>query len=234
MTLPKVLIGCPTNQRKDYILSEYLSNVNNFTYPNKYFYFSDNSYDIFYHIDHFILKGYDCGYVYPQNKANNQYICESYNQIRDYFLSSDCDYWLSLEIDLIPPKDIIERLLALNTQVASARYFIGDGGGSHLLCTDFDDSCGENINRNCFTMEGFNEYGTGNTITGCAGLGCMLIHRDIVQSFPFYVVDEVTHNDTFFSRDIDFVGLKIKYDDTIVQHKNSSWYSVSDNKKHRI
>lgn len=223
MSLPKVLIVSPTSERKSYCTIDFVNNLRNLTYPEKDFCFCDNSFDPLFHISEFILRGIDCLYVHPQNKTNQQYICQSYNALRDYFLKGNWEYFCTIECDLFPPPDIIERLLAYQKPVVSARYFIGQGKHSHLLATHIDDTFSPNLNRNIFCEEGFHEYGTRETISGNSGLGCCMIHRSVVTQIPFRLMDATTHNDTIFSLDLDYFGIDVTYDDEIITHQNSSW-----------
>lgn len=230
--MEKVLIGCPVNERKQYCVGDYLINVTNFTYLSKDFYFCDNSHDATWHVKNFLLKGYNCGYVSPNKKQNHHYVTESFNKIREYFLQSDCDYWLCLEIDLFPPPDIIESMLAYNEQIVSARYFIGDGKDSRLMSMEFDDTFQPNTNRNMTLTENFVEYGSGKTISGSSGLGCLLIHKDVMRQITFFISDEeYTHADTYFSRTLDFFDIPVTYHDEIIEHRSQNWNYVTDYKK---
>jgi len=227
MEFPKVLIVSPTNSRKDYCTIDFVNNLRSLTYPEKDFCFCDNSYDPIFHVQEFILRGIDCLYVHPQGKSNTQYICQSFNALRDYFLKGDWEWFLSVECDLFPPADIIETLLAYHKPVVSCRYFLAHGAHSHLLATEFDDSFSLNFNRNIFCLEGFHEYGTRKTKSGNSGLGCILIHRSVIAAIPFRLIDESTHNDTVASLDRDYFGIETTYCDEIITHKNSSWEYIA-------
>lgn len=228
--LPKILISCPTSIRKEYVLSQYFENIRSLSYPEKYFYFCDNSHDPIFHVKEILLKGFECGYVSPHGKPNNVYICESYNLIRDYFLKGDYDYLLTLEADEFPQKDILEEMLMYDYPVVAARYFWGEGENSRLLGFEMDDSFGDNINRIIGLQEGFSEYGTGKTKSFNPALGCCLIKRDVVEEIEFRVADHNIHNDSYFHLDRYFSGIDCKIIDIIVEHRNQGWSGITDAK----
>lgn len=227
----KVLVAAPTNSRKDYICNEYLRNVTNFTYPFKNYYFVDNSYNIFYHAEKFIDKGFDCDYVNPKGKNNNDYICESQNKIREYFLNSDCTHLFLLEEDLLPPPYIIEDLLSYNTEIAVARYFIGEGKDSHLLHQIMDDTWSPNVNINYSPAGSFLEWGTGQQTNFNYGLGCIMIKKDVMKEIQFRVEDETNHADSFFWLDVNYLEIPFKVHDKLIEHRNLNWTSYSDYRK---
>ena len=118
---PKVLVGCPTSNYKEYCLKEYAEAVKSLTYPNYNILLIDNSKDDIY------LKKIN-GIGLPAKKGPwfegaLKRIITSRNILREEILEKGYDYLLSLEQDVISPKDIIERLLRHKKQVISAIYF---------------------------------------------------------------------------------------------------------------
>lgn len=216
----KIFIGCPTSSKKNYCVKKYLDNVTNFSYNPKQINFCDNSPNPEYHYETFLMNGFMCDYVSPNNKKSNEFICESQNTLRQRFLESDCTHFFSLEEDLIPPKNIIEILLAENENVCCAKYFIGQGSNSHILAQQTDNTWSENVNRNCSVAESFIEHGRKNTATNY-GLGCMMIHRNIMEQI-YFEVDERNdiHSDNYFSLQIRELGYEIKVLDLIIPHYN--------------
>lgn len=232
MNSERVLISCPVSDRKEYCRQDYLRNISNFTYLHKEFYFSDNSPSIKYHIESFLLHGFDCDHISPIGKQNNEYIAESHEQIRRYFLQSNCTHWLSLEEDLFPESDIIEQLLSYNASVVSANYMIGEGAQSRLMQLNFDDSFSINVNRHVSCYESFVSYGTQKPLTqNSFGMGCVLMTKEVASQIQFWVTeDSAVHADLYFSLDLDFLGIPVTYHNQIIEHRNSSWSGISDYK----
>lgn len=227
--IPKVLIGCPVNSRKNYCIQDYFKNISRFTYPSKDYYFVDNSANPSWHLKNVVAKGFKCDYVSPVGKRNNKYMCESQELIRDYFLQSDCTHWLSLECDLFPRSNIIEEMLAQDTPIVSMAYLIGQGKDIWVLKTEIENLFETNTNRNIDLKEGFLEWGTGNTKSKMFGLGCALIEREVIEQIPFVVnKDDTHHADTNFYFMLNILGYEVKYIEEIINHQNSNWSAVTD------
>ena len=119
---PKVLIACPTWEQKGYILERYLERINELTYPNFELLMVDNSKtdDYAYIIKEMGVKVRRIKWI----KSSRQRLAAVRNYMRNYFLTGDYDYFFSLEQDIIPPKDVIEQLLAHKKKVVCGWYNI--------------------------------------------------------------------------------------------------------------
>ena len=51
-------------------------------------------------------------------------LCNKQNLLREKFLESDCDYYLNLETDTIPPKNALTKLVEADKDIVSALYMI--------------------------------------------------------------------------------------------------------------
>lgn len=231
MNNPKVLVVAPTHERKLYALERYFTALSNLTYANKEFYFVDNSASPTFHIQNILLNGWNCDWVTPAGLQNNEYIAESQQQLRRYFLLSDCTHFFSTECDLILPKGIIEEMLSYNADCVSCQYMIGSGVGSKLMKFQYDDTWSECTNRRMGTYESFVEYGTGKTKSLNPGLGAIMFTREVMNQISFYVnpEDEV-HSDSHLATTLDFLGIKVVYHDEIIPHLNQNWNAISDYK----
>ena len=235
MSLPKVFVCAPINVRKDYVLDEYFANILKFTYPNKQFFFCDNSPNPKYATDKIKQWGFDVEWFNPKGMRNQDYIRDSMNIIRQRFLESDCDYMFNLECDLLPPPNIIEQLMSWEVQVVSAPYFLGEGAGSFLSNTEIETSFGTiKDNRHLGWYDGFLDFKAGLIEAQQCGLGCSLITRDVMEQVEFITIhNRPAHHDTYFYYVLHDLGIKSYWDTSvIVEHKNKSWRLVPDAQQH--
>lgn len=230
MNFPKVLVAAPINERKSYCIEDYLENVSKLTYPNKGYFFSDNSERFMWHREMVVSQGYNCGWVTWQRGRNQDYICASQNQIRGKAIRDGYDFLYMQEVDIFTPHDIIEQLISYNAPVVSAQYFIGQKNNVRLLKMEIENpDYGIYTNRNISATEGYLEQATGESRSSMFGFGCVLIKREIFERFPFRVdKNDVSHSDTFFYMDLHEQGIKVTLHNVFVTHKNSSWDKVLD------
>lgn len=227
--MPSVLIGCPVNEVKSYCIEDYLENISRLTYQNKKFYFVDNSVNFDWHFDTLICNGFDCDYVSPIGRKNQDYICECQNMIRRKCIDENFDYLLFLECDIFPKAGIIEEMLAYNAPIVACDYFVGKGERRQLLRMDIETPLPNKTitNRNISQIEGFLEYGTQKTRSKMFGFGCTLIRKDILMDFPFHHEGD-SHSDTPFYFDIFTAGISVVNHPYICEHRNSSWTLIKD------
>lgn len=151
---------------------------------------------------------------------------DSHNACRSHFLRGGYDYLLHLETDVFPGSNIIETLLFHNKQVVGALYD-RDEGRWRKLCLQkrFYQAPG---NIKCFNFVNGEEIGfVDGSVKEVAhvGLGCVLIHRSVLQEIEFrFVPGEDCHPDSYFQADCFKLGIKI-YADTNSQceHQNRTW-----------
>ena len=180
---PKILIGCPTADEKSYCLKEYLKGLEQLTWQNKEIVIVDNS-----ETDDYIKE-------LRENKINTikdlrledvkERIAHSRNILREKTLSEGFDYFLSLEQDVIPPPDMIEKLLAHGKEAITGVYFtIYQFQGQPKLRPLVWKENPESSSTMIFMNEDV-KAATGNqnelTQIKAAGLGCMLIHRRVLE-----------------------------------------------------
>lgn len=108
----KVLVACPTFDGKGYCFQEWIDNVKNLTYPNYDILVVDNSKTEDYYNkykDQIPMKHLTFG---ADEKDDGMYrTCKSMAEIQRRFLKSDYTHWMNIEADVIPDKDVIEKLL---------------------------------------------------------------------------------------------------------------------------
>jgi len=119
---PKVLVGCPASEHHAYSTEEYVTSVKHLNYGNYDILLVDNSpTDKFYkYLQSLQVPALRDFYTLQEVK---QKIVASRNALRQKVLEGGYDYFLSLEQDIIPPKDVIETLLKHNKPIVSGVYY---------------------------------------------------------------------------------------------------------------
>jgi GT2 family glycosyltransferase len=181
---PKVLIGCPTYDGKEYCLNTYLAACKKLTYSNKEFLFVDNSKEAGYD-EKIREKGFEVERVLPVGDATvQQTVANCRNLLRKKMIEGDFEYFLSLEQDVIPPPNLIEQLLKQDKKIIAGVYYtvykLGNGQKIRpLLWKEV------NQHRMVFLTE---ESKSGKVLeVRATGLGCMLIHRSVLEKLQFDV-----------------------------------------------
>lgn len=231
---PKILVGCPTYEGRDYCLNQYIGSVKELTYSNYDILLVDNSKteDYFNRIRKMninVIKG--C-----YKEGANERIVNSRNVLRDKVLKGGYDYLLSLEQDVIPPLNVIESLLRHNKEVVSGIYYnyFKKPDGKRLLqplvYKELIEQEKEKLKwyKDIQLEEGpLRRQCTSNEVEGgeliklkACGLGCVLIHRDVLEKVKFrYELNKNCFDDMYFCGDAGTAGFEI-YADTSVKCKH--------------
>ncbi len=225
----KVLVGTPHADVKNYCLNNYINSVKSLSYKNKNVLVVDNS------IRNKNAKliqrmGVDAVHIKRKNKSTRQVLAESMEYLRTTALDKGYDWLLVFESDLIPPMDVIERLLSHQLPVISACYHIGLGENSHLMIQEREMGVVEPKTIN-MTAGADGKYMDGKLHeVHAAGLGMTLIHRDILKQIEFKFDPAIdAHPDTFFAADLAMKGIKQYVDSSILcHHDNRSWEGVEN------
>lgn len=157
-------------------------------------------------------------------------IARSHEEARNLFIKSECDYFLHLETDIIPPVDIIERLLSHNKPVVSATYEVGQGDQRKLMIQPIEPFH-KNIKAYRSVDYLFNSGEEVTFIDGMVkqvfaiGLGCVLIRRDVAASVPFRRDKNINASaDTFWANDLFANNIPVFVDtSTYCKHLNQTW-----------
>lgn len=230
---PKVLIGTPTSNQKDYCFDDWYDNVKMFTYPEVDLLMVDNSIGEAYH-KHLKSKGVNCVHVNPAGRHTQQYITESQNVIRNYFLDHpEYTHLFMLESDVFPPCYVIEQLLHHDLECVGAPYFIQSGMDSHLLLGIYVPGFSPETEVTGMVMRPTLSFifmdGT-LKLTSMQGVGCTMIKREVIEKIPFRSIEgHKNHADSFFYEDLFKAGYQ-NYSDTSleIQHRNLDWNTVVD------
>ncbi|MBS3068291.1 hypothetical protein J4450_06300 [Candidatus Micrarchaeota archaeon] len=117
----KVLVGSPVSKHHKYCAPQYLEMLKNLSYSNYDVLLVDNSdtEDFYNEIKDKVLIvrfGYD-------KETIKERMVASRNYIREYVLKNGYDYFMDIDQDVIPPKDVIERMLAHKKDFVSGIYY---------------------------------------------------------------------------------------------------------------
>jgi len=213
---PRVLIGTPIYDKKEYALETQLRHVRKIDYSNYEQVFFDNSKS-----DKFYYKLKEKGLKVvrvPRGRNSREAVANSMNRMFMYALDNGYDYCLVLENDLYPDPKIIKRLLSHNKSVVASYYFIGTDKGEARLqelikqvkqheitkeqfsnetkglfyktpCIFVKDIKKESNfigTRRLTRREGVSMFRTGLRKVHGAGLGATLIKRGVMMRFKFY------------------------------------------------
>jgi glycosyltransferase involved in cell wall biosynthesis len=238
--MSKVLIGIVTYEGKDYIFPKCYEAVQNIDYHNYHILIVDNSSTMnYYH--KMIQRGYsknNCTIKHITRAKNSRdTLSDSQNYIRKYALENDYDYVLFVESDLVPPPDSLKRLLNHGKLVVGSVYwlegsnFLGTKG--RIPCIFFTKSheLGVTGTRLIYPEELQKFLNTGlRNCHGC-GLGCTLIHKNIIKQFPFWTDERFDnkHSDVYLYMDLHNARIPVFIDtDLTVPHYPSKWDDVKD------
>lgn len=107
---PPVLVACPNHEVKEYAFGAWIDRVREFTYPNVDVLVVDNSPDLEF-MDRWRDKVPTRHVDLPADAGTVLRINTAMEEIRRHFLAGDYRWWFNVESDVIPPADMIERML---------------------------------------------------------------------------------------------------------------------------
>lgn len=208
----KVLVGCPVYDGKSYCWNRWSSLLDSLTYKNKDIFLVDNSKkDDFFET---VRKRFNC--IKIDSSADvKENIVRSRNIIRERAIDKGYDYFLSLEQDVFPPEDIIEKLLKHKKDIVTAIYphlmrsLEGKKAKMPLVYIKRkDDEVGP-----MYPHEIMNKF---RKVDAC-GLGCILIKTDVLKEVKFrYEKGKNAYDDMFFCQDAIKKGYDIWTDGNIL------------------
>ena len=216
---PKILVGCPTSFHKEYALQQYAESVKSLTYKNHDVLLVDNSPN-----DDYLKKIKSLGLPAikgPYYEGARDRIITSRNILRKKVIDDNYDYLFSLEQDILPPPDILEKLTAHNKKVITAVYFannmIPEETLSRLIPLVYVLEDEKTLSmRPLNDDELWKKQGLMKVVS--AGLGCVLIHRDTLKDVKFRY-DLNTFDDRWFFMDLHHKKIPV-YADTSIKCKH--------------
>ena len=222
--MKKILVGCPTSNYHEYALEEYAEAVKSLSYKSYDLLLVDNSKEDSYFKK---LKSLNLPTVKGQwHEEARERIIESRNILRQKVIDGNYDYFFSLEQDVIPPKDVIERLLQHKKRVITGIYFnyIHVKKSIGLAPVVWSKVNMEKEERYFLKPSELNK---GLIKIAMSGLGCILIHRSILEKIKFrYEKKYPAFDDIFFGLDCKKNKINIYADTNLAcKHliKNRPW-----------
>ncbi|MGM5488793.1 MAG: hypothetical protein ACQESG_07635 [Nanobdellota archaeon] len=224
MESPKVLVGCVTDSSYRYVIDDYIAAIKNLDYPNGGLVMVDTSRDdsLYAYLRETgvpVIRG-----TYASDLRKR--LVDGRNMLRSYALSKGFDYLLSLEQDFIIGTDGLKRLVGHGKPVVSAFYkkqvpvVLENENGlkrARVALPLFRFAAGEK-QRQAKSEE---IQGKGLMEVAAAGLGCLLIHADVLGQVPFrYEEESQAFDDIHFCTDVRQKGYSIFVDgDVEVSHR---------------
>lgn len=231
---PKVLVGITVFDGKEYIWDKFYENLKKLDYPNYDIMVVDNSASKKFY-KKLLKQGVPITHI-KRAETSREALADAQNVIRDKVLSEDYDYLLFVESDLLPPRDIIQRLMRHNQLSVGVMYYIGyhynprEPPRPCLFGLDrrADGSLGT---KNLPPQEGWAFFGHGLVkIHGC-GFGTTLIKRVLLEKYKFWhsLEKPIKHSDVLWYMNLHNDGYSAYVDtDIVVPHHNSDWNKIKD------
>src|SRR3989338_7137721 len=209
----KILIGCPIYDGKKYCLNKFIEGLKSLAYKNKDILLIDNSKD-----DLFAKQLNDLGlptiHMGKDLKTSRDKIIYCRNLLRQEVLDGNYDYFLSLEADVVPPPDIIEKLLLHKKDIVSAVvWYYSEYEGKRIpapLLWDFDFKGDEKYM--VYVAKEELQKPQLKEIKACS-LSCCLISRKALEKVKFRYKDD-SYDDVMFCIDARELGFKVYADTT--------------------
>lgn len=237
MDRSRILVATIFGEVKNYVIRDWYKNVRQFTHPGFDLCAVDNSKDKKYHkkiFNHFSERKKNSNILNisvlhtPRvHKEAEMFMAFSANALRNYFLRHNYDWLLYVECDIFPPKDILERLLAHDKEIMSALFFTGSKRMSYPMIADIHTFINDapKITMKGY-LEGFFHIGEWDAPQNVlsAGLGCVLIYKDLIKTIPFRAHEHLKHHhDTTFTKDLWENGYQNAYVPVMCRHENQTW-----------
>lgn len=226
---PKVLLCCPTSDKKAYCDTDWFEMVSSLSYPNYDIFIADNSTGLQYS-KKLQSKGFKVKHINNANKSFSQILAESHNACREYAVKHNYDYIFHLESDVFPDTpNIIQRLMEHNKQITCAPYHIQQGEKSVLFAQQVDKHqvLGEYhlIVNSLYPAEDLIFIDGKLKEIANGALGCVLIHKSVFSNVEFrYVKGANAYPDTYFYLDCYAKGYRVFMDTSLFcKHKNQQY-----------
>lgn len=222
MDSPKVLIGSPVTSLKEYCIPQYIEGLKSISYKNAQFLVLDNS-----------PPGRDLSKQFKEARipyiktehtnSVREMLVRDHNFLRKKAIEEGFDYWLSLEQDIIAPKDVVQQLLSNKKEIVSGTYF----NFSHekednipkpdmFVLIDPQDETFKVTRRMLFE----DLWPSRLIKVHITGVGCILIHKSVLEKIEFHFDPKISvYDDVWFCKDAQKNGFEVFLDSRVLcQH----------------
>ncbi|MBI2508197.1 glycosyltransferase family 2 protein [Candidatus Woesearchaeota archaeon] len=240
--MKKILVGSPVNEMYDYCIKEYVEAVKSLTYGNYDVLLIDNSKtDSFYKKLKSMKVNVIRGKYFEEPRDR---MVHSRNILRQKVLEDNYDFFLNIDQDVIPPKEIIGRFLQHKKRVITGIYFnyknftpkkLGSREGirfGRIFPTIWKFTNKKEVIQQ---LEEGELTGELMQIASC-GSGCLFIHNSVLKKISFHYSKEYdkkeknyfVFDDAFFCKDLTELKIPI-YADTsmickhLIKQKGWTW-----------
>ncbi|MEK6919151.1 MAG: hypothetical protein AABW73_03875 [Nanoarchaeota archaeon] len=123
MIRPKVLVAAPTFDGMKYCEKEFFDRIKSLDYPGYDVLIVDNSRNLDYFNE--LRKIWDITVIHDHSDEEKSVfrLISSRNLILEYAIAKDYSHVLMLDSDVIPPKNVIQELLACDKDIVSGLYY---------------------------------------------------------------------------------------------------------------
>ncbi len=249
MKLPKILVFTPTYAGKDYCFERFIENTKRFTYTNYKHIIIDNSADDkYYQTLKKRLQGSPIEVYYVgRGGCSREAISRAQNFARKMAIDENYDYMFSLESDVFPDFNIMERLLIHHKKIVTGVYLIGTEDkkmqvpcatvfeyrpeiamyGSRLIGVKENPETKKKYMDKKEVMD-FLEPALREVAAG--SLGVCLFSREVFLKIPFMFEPKMAgHSDIFWFNECFRNGFNVFMDTgAYCEHEYSSWAKVED------
>lgn len=212
---PKVLAGAPVSDMHSYCFDRYIKALKGLSYSNYDICLVDNSKDDTFFNKVKQIEGIEAKRIEYCEKARERMV-NARNLLRQKVLDEGYDYFFNLDQDVIPPKDVLERLIAHKKEIITGLYFnpIRMPDGKSVIVPVVR----KKVKGTKVTFFSLEEVEAPRLIeVGNLGTGCILIHRNVLEKIKFrYDPNKTSFDDSWFAYDAQKLGFKL-YCDTGVK-----------------
>ncbi len=201
--MKKVLVAAPICEWYEYCFPEFARALRSLTYPKKDIFFVDNSPGIRFY-QRVLADGFKVEKSEHLHRIRDM-VTRDHNRIRKKVLDENYDYLLILDQDVIPPQDVIEKLMAHDKDVVSGMYFGHHDLGGEIKVMPFAwvfSKEHKDWNNTGYLLE--SEVWSEKLLQiAFAGMGCILIKRKVLEQIEFrYSLDMDAWDDRWLGVDV--------------------------------
>jgi len=250
MNSPKILVAAPTYSGMAYCHDKFTERLRGLSYDNYDILLVDNSptREFFKKINK--TPGIDVIYLPIVGISNMKKVVRCRNKILNYAIENSYDYVLMMDSDVIPPTDIIERLLAHNKDIVSGIYFnvfmvdkvkkICPVAWKGFTDEEFEEIKHKFSSKYVNSKDDLRRYLTPEEVNGgelqeviIPSCGCLLLSRNAFKKLKYGLLDVpsgfTTTDDIYFSRKAREAGFKLYCDPSLqCEHLVSGKFRVEN------